>query len=443
MRPLYFILKFTLSISLNLYFRKIRLVNPPKKWRSRTIFVLNHPSAFLDPLVVSDLQKTITHFMVRSDVFKPALQPVFWSAQMLPIYRSLDGDGAVQKNEKVFEVCFDLLKKRRSLILFGEGFTDDTFIRRLKPLKKGPVRIAFGSMEKYNWDFDLEIVCVGINYTNPNHFRGDVLISYSEPISVNAYKDQYAENPQQVMTEVTKKIENNLQKQITHYNNKDRRSLHEGIMRLSRKGMNQEDSERNLAMEDRWNYSRNLANRINELEENKGEEMDALQKEVDGYFGLIKKFRIRQKFIHEFKKKGKLSTSGLLLNLILTAPFMLIGMIHGFIPYIITKRFVEGSFRRKVFWGGVKMMVGKALVGIYNIPFLFLFYYLVYPNWWLAFLYYFTVPGITGVQAYYWFQKLTYFLEKKKIKKAKIDLTKFTKKQNDLEGKIKEVVGEF
>lgn len=419
------------------------MVNPPKKWRSRTIFVVNHPSAFLDPLVVSDMQNTIAHFMVRSDVFKPALQPILSSAHMLPIYRAGDGEGAVQKNEDVFEICFDLLKRRRSLILFGEGFTDDTFIRRLKPLKKGPVRIAFGSMEKYNWDFDLEIVCVGINYTDPNQFRSDVLISYSEPINVNDYKQQYEENPQVVMTEVTKLIDKNLKEQITNYNNKNRKSLHEGIMRLSRKGMNQEDSDKRLAITDRWKYSQELANKINALEEEKAEEMDQLQKEVDGYFGLIKKFRLRQQFIHEFKNRGKNSTAGYWAYLFLLFPFMLIGLIHNFIPYLITKKFVEGSFRRKVFWGGVKMMVGKAIIGIFNIPWIFLFYYFAYPSWWLAFVFYFSVPGITGVIAYNWFKKLKICLELNKIKKAKIDLGKFAKKQADLEKKVEATVGMF
>ncbi|MCB0478746.1 MAG: hypothetical protein KDC84_11305 [Crocinitomicaceae bacterium] len=440
MRPIYLLLKFTLMYSLNVYFRKIKLVNPPKKWRSRTVFVLNHPSAFLDPLLVSDQQNTIIHFMVRSDVFKPALKPLFWSVHMLPIYRSLDGEGALDKNEAVFNTCHNLLKKRRSLLLFGEGFTDDTFIRRLKPMKKGPVRIAFGAMEKYNWDFDLEIVSVGINYTDPNHFRSDVLISYSEPIKVNAYKERYAENPQAVMTEVTKKIESNLQAQITHYKNKDRKPLHEGIMRITRKGMNAEDFDPKLPMTARWKYSRDLANQINAKEETDAENMDQLQKEVSGYFSLLKKFRLKEKYIHEYRTKGKLSNSGNWLFLILLFPLALVGAVHNFIPYYFTKRFVEGSFRRKVFWGGVKMMVGKVLIGLFNIPYIFLFYHLVYPSYWLGVIYYFTVPAITGLIAYNWFNRLKILIEKNKIKKAKIDLGKFVKKEEELEEKIGQVL---
>ena len=84
-------------------------------------------------------------------------------------------------------------------------------------------------------------------------------------------------------------------------------------------------------------------------------------------------------------------------------------------------------------------MVGKVFVGIYNIPFIFLFYYFVYPSWLLAFTYYFSIPGITGVIAYNWFKKLTFMIEKNKIKKAKIDLGKFVSKQNDLIARAKEV----
>lgn len=439
MRPVYLFLKFSLMVSLNLYFRRIKMVNAPRKWRSRTIFVSNHPSAFLDPLLIADQQNTIIHFMVRSDVFKPALKPILWGAHMLPIYRSGDGEGALDKNEEVFQTCYKLLKNRRALLLFGEGFTDDTFIRRLKPLKKGPVRIAFGSMEKYNWNFDLEIVSVGLNYTDPNHTRGDVLVSYSEPIKVNDYKEKYQENPQAVMTEITKKIEVNLKEQITHYNNKKRKGLHEGIMRITRKGMNAEDFDPKRSMKERWTYSKDLADEINAKEELETEKLDALQTEVESYFKLIKKFRIPQKYIHEFGEKGKLSSLNNWLYLVLLFPIMLVGLIHNFLPYILAKRFVEGSFRRKVFWGGVKMMIGKAFMGLFNIPFIFLFYHFVYPSYWLGVLYYFTVPTIAGLIAYIWFQRLFTILGKKKIKKSKVDLGKFVKKQKALEVKIREV----
>ena len=73
--------------------------------------------------------------MTRSDIFTPMMKPILWLAQMLPIYRQLDGDGAVGKNAEVFKATSNVLKGGRNLLIFGEGFTDDVFIRRLKPIK--------------------------------------------------------------------------------------------------------------------------------------------------------------------------------------------------------------------------------------------------------------------------------------------------------------------
>jgi len=97
MRFLYFVFNIFLGYSLRLYFRKIRLVNATKNRFSSTIFVSNHPSAFMDPLIVSVLRKPIIFFMTRSDVFTKWTKPFLGSAHMIPIYRQHDGGNATEK----------------------------------------------------------------------------------------------------------------------------------------------------------------------------------------------------------------------------------------------------------------------------------------------------------------------------------------------------------
>jgi 1-acyl-sn-glycerol-3-phosphate acyltransferase len=95
----------------------------------------------MDPLVVASLRLPIVFFMTRSDVFTPISRPLLWASHMLPIYRQHDGEDTKAKNEEVFQKCSRILSFGRNLLIFGEGFTDDTFVRRLKPVKKGAVRI--------------------------------------------------------------------------------------------------------------------------------------------------------------------------------------------------------------------------------------------------------------------------------------------------------------
>ncbi|MBL7898646.1 MAG: 1-acyl-sn-glycerol-3-phosphate acyltransferase, partial [Crocinitomicaceae bacterium] len=89
---------------LRVFYRRIRIVNTQKTFYAQTIFVCNHPSAFIDPLIIANFHKPIIHFMTRSDVFKPWLKPVTWACHMVPIYRMAeDGNDSAEKNIATFK----------------------------------------------------------------------------------------------------------------------------------------------------------------------------------------------------------------------------------------------------------------------------------------------------------------------------------------------------
>ena len=90
------------NFGLRLYFKTVRTFNVKRKGLGRTIYVSNHPAAFMDPLVIALYGKRVVHFMARADVFKPLFRPIFTSAHMLPIYRQLDGGDTREKNRQVF-----------------------------------------------------------------------------------------------------------------------------------------------------------------------------------------------------------------------------------------------------------------------------------------------------------------------------------------------------
>ena len=181
MRILYFLFFLALNYTLRLYFRKIYVVKKPERFSS-TIYVSNHAASFMDPLLLAAFNRAVVFFMTRSDVFTAFTRPIFWMAHMLPIYRQRDGVNTKTKNQEVFKKSSEILLRKRSLLIFGEGVTDDVFIRRLKPLKKGAVRIGFTALESCNWTQDVYLATVGCNYSKPSMFRSDVLIRNSEKI---------------------------------------------------------------------------------------------------------------------------------------------------------------------------------------------------------------------------------------------------------------------
>lgn len=433
MRLFYLILFFALRYSLRIFYPRIKTVNSPKNPFGRTIYVSNHAASFMDPLVVATLRLPIVFFLTRSDVFNKVTQPILWAAHMLPIYRQHDGVDTKDENKKTFDKCTNVLKYGRNLLIFGEGFTDDTFIRRLKPIKKGAVRIGFYALEKFNWKKKVYIAAVGCNYSDPNEMRSDVLVSTSDKICLNDYREAYETNPIKTINDLTKMIEDLMKAQITHIEKKELSSFHENIMRLTRKGMNAINSNLSIPLINRWHYSKKLALWLNELNNQQLELLEPLQKEIEGYFSLQKRMRINENHVYELSTKRKLNRIKELSLLIILFPFALLGLIHCGPPYFLVKGFVEKSFKRRVFWGSVKLLLGMISIGLINIPFIFLFHAFVYPSYWLGFIYYLLI-GLFGLAAYMWFRNYIRYKEKGIL--SKMDLTKILQKRTDLLEKI-------
>ena len=412
MRILYFILKLILPQTLRIYYPRLKKINAPKSLFGRTIYVCNHASSFMDPLVLAAFQRPSVFFMTRSDVFTKYLQPILWSVQMLPIYREQDGEDTQKKNQEVFKKCNAILSGGRNLLIFGEGFTDDVFIRRLKSVKKGAVRIGFGALEALNWEKKIYLAAVGINYADPKVLGSDVLISNSKKICLNDYKEAYTENPAKVITDLTKLIEGELQNQLTHVANKKWAFFHEQVCRLKRIGMNPIDTNFKISLKKRWENSRLLANWINQQDLDNNDELIALKADLENYFDLLEKEKISESMIHERVATGKLSTRFELLKLLLFLPIIPIGLIQFFLPYIYVKRFAEKKFKRAVFWSSIKMFLGMILMGLWNIPLVWMLNHFLIHSWLIALIYYFISPVI-GMITYEWFRILKTYKQKK------------------------------
>ena len=436
MRLLYLLVKIVSNYSLRLYFPRIEKINAPKKLFGRTIYVSNHPASFMDPILLGTLQRPIVFFMTRSDIFTPMMKPILWLTQMLPIYRQLDGDGAVGKNAEVFKATSNVLKFGRNLLIFGEGFTDDVFIRRLKPMKKGPARIGFIALESMQWKKKVYISAIGINYGDPNYLRSDVVIANSERFCLNDYQAMYQENPNKAITEVTRRIEAMLKPLITHVENKDWAPFHEHVMQIRRNGLHPENTDLRISLKQRYRNSQQLANWLNQ-QDLENEDLVALKKQADTYFRLQKRLGLKEQFVYTLAKGQSLSVTKELLYLIGMFPFALLGAFHTLIPYVLIKKFTEKTFKRRVFWSSVKMMLGMLAMALFNWPIVSLLNTHLFHNGYLAWIYFFTIP-LLGLSAYIWKRQFIDYKAKRKL--AAMDLKDFVQKRNDLEAKIDSLV---
>ncbi len=189
-------------LALHIYFKKIRVFgrgNLPKG--KAVLIVANHQNALIDPLLIATHTQLKPHFLTRASAFKnPIAARLLDFIRMIPIYRVRDGIDNMNKNKETFEKSVSILAHKGAILIFGEGNHD--MHRSLRPLKKGFARIAFQTLDEYP-DLDLQILPIGINYSNHKKSGSKVGVYIGEAFPANEY---YPKNYDGILQETSKRL---------------------------------------------------------------------------------------------------------------------------------------------------------------------------------------------------------------------------------------------
>jgi len=172
-----------------LYYKKVHVIHMEHVSKDAPILlVANHPNSFMDALVIGAYLPRPTHFLARGDAFKnPVLAKIFHAYHMLPVYRISEGKENLEKNFETFDVSYEVLKKRGVMLIFGEGLCKNNW--DLRPLKKGPARIANRAWSDNDAANDLQIVPVGLTYQHYDGGGKSLIVNYGKPITKASMRD--------------------------------------------------------------------------------------------------------------------------------------------------------------------------------------------------------------------------------------------------------------
>lgn len=329
---LYSVVRFWHNI---VFYRKVIIVNKqniPKD--ANVIFTPNHQNALMDALALLFTIPRRLVFMARSDIFaKPAVAAILYFIKILPIYRSRDGKGSVQKNEAIFARTVDVLTAGSGLVLLPEGSHEG--VHKIRPLKKGFARIAFQTEENNNFSLDLKIVPVGIDYSNYQDFRTTLLVNFGLAISVSDYYDQFKENPALAINALKGDLEVKMKALIVDIESKEYyelydllRDIHNNKMRLAM-GL----PKRNHL--NKFKADREFISLLAHFEKDNPAEMPSLDTLVKSYTVKRKQFG----FTNELIEKGGVSIVSLLLKsvlLLVAFPVFVFGFLNNMLPWGIT-----------------------------------------------------------------------------------------------------------
>ncbi len=198
------------SVAHRLYYRRFSVVGFEKiPADAPVIFAPNHQNALMDALAVAYAARRPLVFLARADIFKkPAIAKILNMLQILPIYRIRDGFEALGRNQEVFDLTVKVLKSKIPLCILPEGNHEGQ--KRLRPLKKGILRIAFQSEESTQFKLNLHIVPVGLDYSDYFNAGSDLTVVFGTPIRVADYADQYHENEQKTINTLMNVLAENM-----------------------------------------------------------------------------------------------------------------------------------------------------------------------------------------------------------------------------------------
>lgn len=201
-----------IKLGLFFYFKKIEVINSDSIPENQPVLILgNHQNALLDALLIATTNKRFAFFLTRASVFNNSfVSDLLKSLNMIPVYRIRDGWNNLTNNNAVFKSCADLLNKNEAVAIFPEG--NHNLKRMVRPLSKGFTRIIFEALNK-NPEINIQLVPVGLNYANPEHFGDSVLINYGNAIATNQFN---RDSRNESIIELKKFVFNELTTLTTH-----------------------------------------------------------------------------------------------------------------------------------------------------------------------------------------------------------------------------------
>jgi glycerol-3-phosphate O-acyltransferase/dihydroxyacetone phosphate acyltransferase len=406
---LYQFLRFVVFIATKLYFKSSHIRNIEQVPTKGAMFLAaNHPSTFLDPLMVAVWLRRPLYFLTNGGIFtNNFVKWLFRQLFMVPIYRKQDSDNPheqVRQNEKSFAACYEMLYSGGALAIFPEGVSENE--RRLRKIKTGLARIALGAAAKYEWQLPIKIVCAGINYTQSQRFQSEVFVQYDTPILVNDYRAAYEKNPSVAVHQLTKDIEKRLAELIVITEDKEADELtHQLEILYSNElkeflGLPEDDTEQIFTV------AQYFADAISHFRKTQPQTAQEFSQKVKGYFQRLADNGLKDHHVanyqpNNFTQKAMIQFMALFLGF----PLYLLGVIHNYLPYklpsIIAKALTKDASYYPAMHFGLGIITFCFFYGAYTfIAFEYLEHFVQVSA---AVILYVLIVGILGFFAYfYW-----------------------------------------
>ncbi|AXE17566.1 glycerol acyltransferase [Runella rosea] len=338
---LYSLLKFVFTVTLRLFFRRFQVhgLEKLRKTKGPLILAVNHPNTFMDPLIVATLMPQRVAFIANGGIFNRLTRPVFKYLHVIPVYRKKDSSDVplspAQLNKMTFQRCYDYLKAKGTILIFPEGTSE--IERRLRELKTGTARIALGAEHENDFQLGLQILPIGLNYSDPTRFRSDVFINVGNPIALADFKEKYNPESFETVEELTGLIQKRMAETVIITENEEEDTLVKQIEILYKNQLFEELVLDSKAQKDEFDLIKQIVTAVRYFEHHRPTLFKSLQINMSNYLDTLHKLHLSDEIFTQTQHLNRhlRSTLGLL---ILGLPVYLFGLFFNYLPYILPSK---------------------------------------------------------------------------------------------------------
>ena len=363
------------------------------------IFAINHRNAFMDSLAFVNTKSTQGWQLARGDAFNnKLLGNLFYFFHMLPLWRERDGVDTREMNQPTFNACADLLANNAMIGIYPEGNCINE--EHIRPLKKGICRIAFLAEERYDFELDVHIIPVGINYTGAEKFKKWQLVNFGQPILLKKYSEQYKANPALAINQLKDEIERGMKTVSTHV---EHGPLHHDIVELAAFHARESIITSGKPYEPitRFDAIKSITPILEHNNKNNHEAFKNIVADYHAYKTQRDTLGFRENTFDK-ARQSNLSMIFMTLYFIFLLPVFLFGLIINYIPYRIPQLYAEKKLKQQIFWSSAKYVLGFLVFPIYYLI-LMLIVWSMLGSLLSALIFLVAFPISGNIAFYYWY----------------------------------------
>jgi len=226
--------------------------------------------------------------------------------------------------------------------------------------------MALAAERQANWKAGVQILPVGVNYSDPTRFRSNLFINIGEPVTVKAYAEADAQDDFKAAQDLTEELRRRLADLLIITETDAEEELLGQIEQVYRTDL-MKDLGLTSRQEDTFILSKGIAESIRYFQQHQPARVLALREKINQYNQNRERLGLPDKYLARTQTNLNLmqDTFRTTLFLVLGLPVFLWGLLTNYLPYYIPAKIADALTDEEEFRAPIMMTAGIFSFGLF------------------------------------------------------------------------------